>query len=94
MLYQIELLTYLTGFFVHRMFVAEATVFLVFDTAWLVSPVFSRGIILLAAYFALQRYLISWHQNLPCLFGSTRKVEPMTRIELVTSSLPRMRSTD
>ena len=57
----IELLTYLTGFFMRRVFVAEATIFLVFHTARLVPPVFSRGVIAPAAYFAFQRYLISWH---------------------------------
>ena len=57
----IELLPYLTGFFMRRVFVAEATIFLVFHTARLISPVFSRGVIAPAAYFAFQRYLISWH---------------------------------
>ena len=69
MLYQIELLTYLTGLFVHRVFVAEATIFLVFDTPRLVSPIFGRGIIAPAADFALQRYLVSWHRNSPRLVG-------------------------
>jgi len=44
-----------------RVFLAEATIFLVFHTARLVPPVFSRGVIAPAAYFAFQRYLISWH---------------------------------
>ena len=53
MLYQIELLTYLTGFLVHRVFVAEAAIFFVFDTARLIPPIFGRGIIAPTTDFAL-----------------------------------------
>ena len=73
MLYQIELLTYLTGFLMHRVFVAEATIFFVFDTARLIPPIFGRGIIAPATDFALQRYLVSWHRNSPRLVGSFKE---------------------
>ena len=50
-----------------RVFVAKAAILFVFHTARLVPPIFCRCIVALAAHFALQRYLVSWHRNSPSL---------------------------
>ena len=73
-----------------RVLAAEPAVFLLLYPAGLKSPILSSGVVPPGAGFALQRNLISRHAV--SLRKGGEKMEPMTRIELVTSSLPRTRS--
>ena len=86
----------LAGLFMLTMLTTKTTIFLILNTTWLRPTVFRRSIVTPTTTFAFQCYLLSWH----CIFlpmslpKTTQILEPMTRFELVTSSLPRMRSTD
>ena len=101
----IELQTYpiiLTGLFMGRMAPAMLAVFLVFDSARVRPTILSRVVIPTTAFGAFQFNLLSRHDR-PNLNNEKRfrhesrqaaELELMTRLELVTSSLPRTRSTN
>ena len=82
-------------FLVCRMLAAVATVLAVLHTGWVRATVLGAGVVAPAALGALERYLLPWHLPSPSdRWGVGAVMEPMTRIELVTSSLPRTRSTN
>ena len=77
---------------------AELAIFFLLNSARLGPTILGCGVSTLITILALQHYLLSWH-NFSHSVNLLKKdiyffLEPMTRLELVTSSLPRMRSTN
>ena len=78
-------------------FAAEPAVLLVLNSTRLGPAVLGCSVVTTTAPFAFQCYLLSRHdysQSVSVLRKTSIFLEPMTRFELVTSSLPRMRSTN